>query len=438
MTLPASGAISFSNINTELGFTSTAQISMNDANVRTLFGQASGAICMNTGHGKSNTSVPGVPTGVSASATGSSTASVSFSAPACTGHLSIDLYRVKSSPGCFTATGASSPITVSGLTALTSYTFRVQAHNSLGYGCYSSSSSSITTPAPAYMCITTSGATVYTCGNYKTAVWTGSGSFTVNSLGSSTYFGNQINIFVIAGGGGGGGLGGGGAGAYPWFNDGSIASGSGQTVTARTYGVTVGGGGAAGSPSSPNYGGTGTLSRICCLGTASIANLIQYGAGSGQSNTIDSSSAKYSGGGPCFRSGKCCYSDAGGGGAGSGQNGFGGQSYYPSLGKGGNGGGYLSISSIFCVSGRSLAYGGGGGGGYASYKWNGTQFGGQASGGGAGAGAGGVYRYPQGGCAGAGSGAASTGSGGGGAGHFYVDYGGSGGSGIALIRWRFQ
>ena len=146
MTLPASGAISFSNINTELGFTSTAQISLNDANVRTLFGVASGAIDMNTGHGKSNTSLPGVPTGVSASATSSSTASVSFSAPACTGHLSIDLYRVKSSPGCFTATGASSPITVSGLSASTSYTFQVQAHNSLGYGCYSSSSSSITTP----------------------------------------------------------------------------------------------------------------------------------------------------------------------------------------------------------------------------------------------------------------------------------------------------
>jgi hypothetical protein len=54
MTLPASGAISFSNIDTELGFSSTAQISLNCSSVRTLFGVASGAIDMNTGHGKSN------------------------------------------------------------------------------------------------------------------------------------------------------------------------------------------------------------------------------------------------------------------------------------------------------------------------------------------------------------------------------------------------
>lgn len=55
MTLPASGnPISFSQINTELGLTSTAQISMNDAAVRTLFGVASGAIAMSNGFGKSS------------------------------------------------------------------------------------------------------------------------------------------------------------------------------------------------------------------------------------------------------------------------------------------------------------------------------------------------------------------------------------------------
>jgi hypothetical protein len=100
---------------------------------------------MNTGHGKSYVTVPGAPTSVSASAVTYSSASVSFSAPACTGHTTIDYYQAISSPGCVTATG-SSPITVSGLSACTTYTFRVRAHNSAGYGSYSSSSSSITTP----------------------------------------------------------------------------------------------------------------------------------------------------------------------------------------------------------------------------------------------------------------------------------------------------
>jgi len=54
MALPASGAISLSAVNTELGLSSTATISLNDAAVRTLFGVASGAIDMDDGYGKSN------------------------------------------------------------------------------------------------------------------------------------------------------------------------------------------------------------------------------------------------------------------------------------------------------------------------------------------------------------------------------------------------
>jgi len=55
MTLPTSGqAISLSQVNTELGLSSTAVITLNDAAVRTLFGKASGAISMSDGHGKAN------------------------------------------------------------------------------------------------------------------------------------------------------------------------------------------------------------------------------------------------------------------------------------------------------------------------------------------------------------------------------------------------
>jgi hypothetical protein len=55
MTLPASGnPISFSQVDVELSFSATAQISLNDTAVRTLFGVASGAISLSNGYGKSS------------------------------------------------------------------------------------------------------------------------------------------------------------------------------------------------------------------------------------------------------------------------------------------------------------------------------------------------------------------------------------------------
>lgn len=53
MALPESGAISLGEVNTELGLSATAQISLNDTDVRTLFGVASGAISLSNGYGKS-------------------------------------------------------------------------------------------------------------------------------------------------------------------------------------------------------------------------------------------------------------------------------------------------------------------------------------------------------------------------------------------------
>jgi hypothetical protein len=181
MTLPSSGAISFSNINTELCRSSTAQLSLNDSCLRTLFGQASGAVCMNTGHGKTNTSVPGAPTGVSASASSSSAISVSFSAPGCTGHLAIDYYQVVcTSSGSNSATGASSPISVTSLSASTSYTFKVRAHNSKGYGCYSSSTGTATTQAPT-------GSVSFNCpGQYSWTVPAGVTSISVLAISGGT------------------------------------------------------------------------------------------------------------------------------------------------------------------------------------------------------------------------------------------------------------
>ena len=147
---------------------------------------------------------PGAPTSVSASATSSSAISVSFSAPACNGGLSIDSYQVVcTSSGSNSATGSSSPISVTALSSSTSYTFKVRAHNSIGYGCYSSTASA-TTQAPPYMCVSVSGTTITTCGNYKYARFTGSGSFTVNSVGACGTYGNKIWYLAVGGGGFGG------------------------------------------------------------------------------------------------------------------------------------------------------------------------------------------------------------------------------------------
>lgn len=88
-------------------------------------------------------SPPGAPTGVTALA-GDASASVSFSAPGSSGGSAIIDYRVTASPGGITGTGASSPITVSGLTNGTEYTFTVTATNTEGTGPASAVSNAVT------------------------------------------------------------------------------------------------------------------------------------------------------------------------------------------------------------------------------------------------------------------------------------------------------
>ena len=92
--------------------------------------------------------VPGAPTAASAIA-GDTTATVSFVAPSSNGGATITSYKVTASPGGLTATGTISPITVSGLTNGTSYSFTVVAINSVGSSVASLPSNSVAPVHPA-------------------------------------------------------------------------------------------------------------------------------------------------------------------------------------------------------------------------------------------------------------------------------------------------
>jgi uncharacterized protein (TIGR02145 family) len=87
--------------------------------------------------------VPGAPTGLVATASDAQ-ASVAFTAPVTNGGSVITGYTVTSSPGDFTATGASSPLTFSGLTNATSYTFTGVATNAVGNSVASVASNAVT------------------------------------------------------------------------------------------------------------------------------------------------------------------------------------------------------------------------------------------------------------------------------------------------------
>ncbi len=299
--------------------------------------------------------------------------------------------------------------------------------------------------------IAATGGTVTTvCTNFKVHTFTGPGTFCVscagNAAGSST-----VDYLVVAGGGSGGKqiAGGGGAGGYRESSgtaSGSYSAsplGSGVSalpVTATGFPITVGAG-AARATSIPTTS-SGSNSIFSSITSAGGGGGIGCGVGAnggsgggngkrttspvGQGNTPPVSPAQGTNGGQAV----CNPGGAGGGGGGA--TVVGGNSVSPGSGPGCNagGGGTGATSSI---TGSPVARAGGGGGGGRSCA--GTA--GTPAGAGSPCGTGGAGTAPN---ADATAGTANTGGGGGGTGYSPSpgNDGAAGGSGIVIIRYKFQ
>lgn len=120
---------------------------------------------------------------------------VAFTAPSCVGGGAITSYTAVANCGSKFGSGSSSPITVTGLTNCTAYTFTVYATNAYGPSAYSASSNSVTPTKPVV------GQQAYTtAGTYSWVAPTGVTKVSVVAVGSGASGGSNI-------GGGGGSLG---------------------------------------------------------------------------------------------------------------------------------------------------------------------------------------------------------------------------------------
>jgi len=110
------------------------------------------------------------------------------------------------------------------------------------------------------------------CGDYKIHTFTSSGCFAVSSIGNAAGGGDKVSYMVVAGGGGGSG-GAGGAGGFREGKDTPIdsytasplaAADSGLTITNTTYPITIGAGGPG--PGTALAGSNSVFSTITSTG----------------------------------------------------------------------------------------------------------------------------------------------------------------------------
>ena len=289
--------------------------------------------------------------------------------------------------------------------------------------------------------VAATGGTVTTSGNFKIHTFTSDSSFVVSSAGNPTGS-TKVDYLVIAGGGTGRYFGGGGAGGYRESHCSSVsgpytasplASSSSIPVSVQSYPITVGAGGSepAGTDGSNSVfdsitsagGGKGANSSSDVAGNGGSGGGGSYGPNSsgGTGNTPPVSPPQGNNGGNGFNGGAWNESGGGGGSAGAvGAN--------ATTGVGGAGGAGTTSS----INATPTARAGGGGGGT-----DGSSAGG--AGGSGGGGTGGIAGGPGGsGPQKQTAGTANTGGGGGGSASYMGCYSGNGGSGVVIIRYKFQ
>jgi hypothetical protein len=313
--------------------------------------------------------VPDTPT-IGTVTVSEQTASIPFT-PATSGGVAAT-YTVISTPGSFTATGSSSPISVSGLSGLTSYTFQVRANNTSGSSAYSGASNSITTGS------------VYTIAQTFNA----SGNYTVPANGATLFAAMLVGQGVGGSAGSGGQVPGvGGSGGR---SSGAVAF-KGYTLTpGETFAITVGTTtsiysnrtsttlASTGANNASNVSGATSISAVNTVGTGGNGGYDAAGnagnAANGGGSTLTLSEANIStitvggpgggGGGGATLNVNVTGSRAGGsGGAGSAGGGAGGAGSGANANSAGNAGGGRGVGA---TGGTGTGYGSGGGGGGSS------------------------------------------------------------------------
>jgi len=311
--------------------------------------------------------------------------------------------------------------------------------------------SGLQSEAQAAEYVTATGGTILTVGNFKTHVFTGPGTFCVSSSGNSAGS-NTVDYFVVAGGGGSASnAGGGGAGGFRVSNSvgcvascvmSPLANATGLAVAESAFPITVGGGGTAGGPgcgSTTNTPGNNSIfSTIASAAGGRSKNASNpeggpggsgggtYNGTTGAGNTPVVSPPQGNDGGAAAPGPSYIWTSGGGAGAaGSNAN--------PPIGGAGS---YIAdtfvgpTASSYGTPGpvSSTRYFAGGGGGANQGPTSGSTHAGGAGGGGTGASVDNTNNTAgttnTGGGAGSGNGGSGTGR--------------AGGSGIVMIRYKFQ